>query len=190
MNSESEIYWYKGSRPYIQAADLLALAWNTVDTIDTFSLVSRKVAYRPTRWVDASTTDARAALATLDAKLVSGEKRSLVAVQDEARTISERREFDETLLLSRAAWDEQTICCPLSSTFTIWEYVSSLQKALLTRIFASPNWWFVKLEGNADFGRPAKDIVVRFAGKKRILYRSEILLDGAVAGAVDFALRE
>ena len=184
--SAIEIDWFKGSRKYIQAADLVGTAWQQVGNVSSFEFASRKVAEHPVNWIAAGAVAKEDVLATFNAKTGQGAAIELVAVQDAAREITRMDDFAEEKM---CAINGNQLDCPVLPDFTIWEHVSSLHKHLLGKIFSHPSWWFVRLEGNANMGSPAKTITIRHIEKKRILYRSEILINGEYAGMVDYAMR-
>jgi len=179
-----EINWFKGSRRYIQAADLVGTAWQQVGNVSHFEFASRKVADHPVRWLSAGSVSKDEVLATFDADTAEG-----VAVQDVTREITRMDVFAEEKMFAVCTIEGQQLDCPLLPEFTLWEHISSLHKHLLGKIFDHPTWWFVRLEGNAQMGADARTITIRHVEKKRILYRSEILINGQHAGMVDYALR-
>lgn len=184
-----EIDWFKGSRKYIQAADLVGTAWQQVGDVASFEFASRKVAEHPVNWIAAGTVAKEDVLATFNAKTGQDTAIELVAVQDASREITRMDEFAEEKMFAVCIINGNQLDCPVLPDFTIWEHVSSLHKHLLGKIFSHPSWWFVRLEGNANMGAPAKTITIRHIEKKRILYRSEILINGEYAGMVDYAMR-
>lgn len=183
------IDWFKGSRKYIQAADLVGTAWQQVGDVGSFEFASRKVAEHPVRWVPAGSVPKDEVLATFHARRASGDEVELVAVQDAAVEITRMDVFAEEQMFAACKVDGQQLDCPILPGFTVWEHISSLHKYLLGQIFSHPSWWFVRLEGNAVFAADAKTITIRYVEKKRILYRSEILINGEPAGMVDYAMR-
>lgn len=188
-SSTLEINWFKAGRKYIQAADLVGTAWQQVGNVASFEFASRKVADHPVRWVPAGSVAKDEVLATFNADTTDGDAVALVAVQDVARDITRMDEFAEEKMFAVCTIDGDRLDCPVLPDFSIWEHVSSLHKHLLGKIFGHPSWWFVRLEGNANMGAAAKTITIRHLEKKRILYRSEILINGEYAGMVDYALR-
>ena len=184
-----EIDWFKGSRKYIQAADLVGTAWQQVGDVASFEFASRKVAEHPVNWIAAGTVAKEDVLATFNAKNSQDVAIELVAVQDASREITRMDTFAEEKMFAVCSINGNQLDCPVLPDFTVWEHVSSLHKHLLGKIFSHPSWWFVRLEGNANMGAPAKIITIRHIEKKRILYRSEILINGEYAGMVDYAMR-
>lgn len=187
--SAIEIDWFKGSRKYIQAADLVGTAWQQVGNVASFEFSSRKVAEHPVNWIAAGTVAKEDVLATFNAKTGQDVAIELVAVQDTAREITRMDAFAEEKMFAVCTVNGNQLDCPVLPDFTVWEHVSSLHKHLLGKIFSHPSWWFVRLEGNANMGALAKTITIRHIEKKRILYRSEILINGEYAGMVDYAMR-
>ena len=185
----NEIDWFKGPRKYIQAADLLLSAWNSVEGIEHFVFSSRKVGTCPTQWIDPAGVTKDAILANFSALTKEGNEVAKVAVQYEGRTITKEIPFPESLMFDTAVIAGPTITCPILPDFTSWEHISSLNKFLMTAIFEHPSWWFVRLEGNKLLSNRSGTMVIRYLEKKRILYRSEISIDGQSAGFVDFAMR-
>lgn len=184
-----EVNWFKGSRKYIQAADLVNAAWKQAGDVSCFDFSSRKVAEYPVCWVAAGNTVKENILATFQAKTLAGKSIDWVAVQDTTRSIDRMDDFPEEEMFAACAIQNQQVVCPILPAFTTWEHISSLHKYLLGKIFDHPSWWFVRIEGNEKFHLPAKNISIRYMEKKRILYRSEILINGENAGVVDYAMR-
>jgi len=184
------ISWYKGSRDYIHATDLLASAWTLLPDIRSFAFSSRRNATHPTLWVPEAAANRPDMVATFACVGGSGVQERFAAIQDTSRTIDKHIPFDEERLLAGATLAGNAILAELNPGFSLWEHVSAMQKRLLTQLFRHPEWWLVRLEGNALFQAPQGIIRIEYQGSRQILLRSAISLNGASAGAVDFARRE
>lgn len=184
-----EINWFKSKRRYIQAADLVGVAVSQVQACEHFDFASRKMADHPARWVEAGSVDKQLVLATFKAQSAAGAI-DWVAVQDESRDIERFDEFAEELMFAVSTVSDGVLTATIVDGFSVWEHISSLNKLLLGKVFDHPSWWFVRLEGNAALLRqPVRDIQIRYLEKKRILYRSEIHINGEYFGTVDYAMR-
>ncbi len=186
---KNEINWFKGSRKYIQAADLVHVAFDAIEHITQFDFASRKVASHPVLWVKAGSVAKEDILATFSAQTIDAQKIELVAVQDISRQISRADSFEEALMFELANIEGGRLECPLLPNFSVWEHISSLNKHLLTQMFGHSSWWFVRLEGNANMYSRNGIITIRYMEKKKIFYRSEVLINNQLAGIVDFAMR-
>jgi hypothetical protein len=190
MKSRREIAFFKGKRDYIQGADLVELAVESLPPFGKFVFVSRKVANHPTYWIEDDGVNKDVILATITVEDDSGEKTKYVAIQDTTRKISESVKFDEMRMFEQAIIDGERVSCNVENLYSIWEYISSLQKLLLTRLFGTPTWWFVRIEGDFRHADRSERIELKYIGKKRILYRSDIYINGDLCGSVDFAMRD
>lgn len=187
MNNEVSVY--KGGRGYIHATDLLDVASGLCDNFSNFVFTSRKTAIHPTAWVNAEDINKDLVVASFVATTVGGENKKYVAIQDVDRHVDDVSDFDEDNMLNNSKYKDESISVDMSEEYTLWEYISGLQKKLLSKLFDNKEWWFVRLEWASDIVSGDGNILVKYIGKKRILYRSEISINGQKVGVVEFASR-
>jgi hypothetical protein len=189
-----EIARFKGSRAYIHATDELLTAESLFVNADKFTFTARRVGTCVARWVraddDAYNDWEVIAKIVVDSK-ING-RQIFECKQDPARPITSSMEFDEAALSQHAIIDGEVLTCHLSGNFTLWEYLVSLHKLLLQRLFEYPQWYFARLEFDVRGGGMAVksgEVALNYSHQKGPLYISKILVNNETIGEIAFSKR-
>lgn len=192
----NEIDRFKGGRHYVHATDELLAAEHFLPGVTRFTFTSRKEGTCVAKWQESGEAAGAAGFETI-ARLITetkdGKRRTFECMQDLSRPISADAPYDEDALARSAVIDDGTLTCPITSDFTLWEYLSTLQKILLQRHIGHPHWYFVRLELEAPTGWPPvsqfTSIELRYRRQKGVLFFSDVLFDGNLVGEIGYAKR-
>lgn len=191
-----EINRFKGGRHYVHATDELLAAEHLLLGAARFTFTSRKVGTCVSKWQEsgaASGTAGFEAIARLITDSKDGVRLSFECMQDLSRPISTDIPFDEDALARDAIIGDGTLTCRITSDFTLWEYLSTLQKILLQRHIGHPHWYFVRLELEALTCWPPTShitsLTLHYRHQKGVLYFSDVLFDGRLVGEMGYAKR-
>jgi hypothetical protein len=192
-----EINRFKGGRGYVHATDELLAAEPLLAGASRFTFTSRKVGTCVAHWQESGgETDKEAHLepiARLITEWVDGSRRTFECRQDVTRSITAQATFDENALVRPATFDGGALTCPVSTDFTLWEYLSTLQKILLQRHIGHPQWYFVRLELKSPaYWPPAAcpaSLTLRYRQQKGPLFLSDVEFDGHMVGEIGYAKR-
>lgn len=190
-----EIDRFKGDRKYIQATDELLAAEPLVDGAEKFTFTARQVGTCVARWFDSNdaVADGWEAIARLIIDKSEGGRKTYECRQDLSRPITTSVEFDEDTLMAPAILEGHLLKFNLTSSFTLWEYLSTLQKVLLQRVIGHQQWYFVRLKleakGYAETSGDPVKMWLRFIQQKGPLFISEIAVNGEVVGEIAYSKR-
>lgn len=192
----NEIDRFKGGRHYVHATDELLAAESLLEGATHFTFTSRKVGTCVAKWQESGlSTDVAEgeAIGRLITESEEGLRRTFECIQDLSRPISMDIPFDEDTLARNAVISEGALTCPVTSDFTLWEYLSTLQKRLLQRHFGHPQWYFVRLEIEMPTPWPpanqVKSLILNYRNQKGVLFFSDVLFDGKLVGEIGYAKR-
>lgn len=187
-----EIHRFKGGRNYVHATDELLAAEPLLSNASRFTFTSRKVGTCVAHWQeigDGACKETRyEAIARLITEGKDGTRRTFECRQDMTRPIVAQAPFAEDTLVRPAMFDKGVLTCPVSADFTLWEYLSTLQKTLLQRHIGHPQWYFVRLEleGWPPTTCPAT-LTLRYRQQKGPLFLSDVEFDGRRVGEIGFS---
>jgi hypothetical protein len=190
-----EIDRFKGGRGYVHATDELLAAEPLLSDASRFIFTSRKVGTCVAHWQEIGGQEGNEAhlesIARLITEGVDGSRRAFECRQDVTRPITAQASFDEDALARPATFDEGVLICPVSADFTLWEYLSTLQKILLQKHIGHPQWYFVRLELKSPAYWPPvagpATLTLRYRQQKGPLFLSDVEFDGHMVGEIGFA---
>ncbi len=191
----NEIDRYKGDRNYIHATDELLYAEPLIQDAEMFTFTARQVGTCVARWFDSSeaAVDGWEAIARLIVHTPEGGRKTYECRQDLSRPITTSVAFDEDTLMEPAVLEGERLKFNLTGSFTLWEYLSTLQKLLLQKVIGHQQWYFVrlKLEAKAFANMNSKSLKMwlRYSQQKGPLYISEIAVNDDVVGEIAYSKR-
>lgn len=191
----NEIVRFKGDRLYVHATDELLTAEPLLEGTERFTFTARQVGTCVARWFDTEETvgDDWEAIARLVVETRDGGRKVYECRQELARPITDSVEFDENELIKEAVKEEKSLRFIPSFRFTLWEYLSTLQKILLQNVIGHQQWYFVRLKLDCsgyihDFDYPV-EMILRYYQQKGPLYISEIMIGDSVVGEIAYSKR-